>query len=281
MPLPGKARVQAAGRGDGEVARVELERGTRADLTEVTGPVVRHARPEDGAGIGAGVCVCEERAQGEPESRHERNRHPGAEPQLGRAHTVHAVRLRSIGLVARSIEPNELEAGGAQLHVKNRGKERSPELTRRVHAVRGRAGCVSDLAEEARAGGQGVEPVAGVTDPHPDEESDVGSIARAPERHRLRSPGVRATLRGHFARHRGDAGEQAASAAKPDTSALRVHLQAAHNAMWKAHWAMIASAAQARGVLTDAQLVKMQSWADSMQAWMQQHRQMMKPGESH
>src|SRR5437868_9780260 len=76
-------------------------------------------------------------------------------------------------------------------------------------------------------------------------------------------------------------GEQAASAAKPDTSALRVHLQAAHNAMWKAHWAMIASAAQARGVLTDAQLVKMQTWADSMQAWMQQHRQMMKPGESH
>src|SRR5438105_12463547 len=215
MPLPGKARVQAAGRGDREVARVELERGARADLTEVTGPVVRPARPEDRAGVGAGVCVSEERAQGEPESRHERNRHPGAEPQLGRAHAVHAVRLRSIGLVARSIEPNELEAGGAQLHVKNRGKERSPELTRRVHAVRGRAGCVSDLAEEARAGGQGVEPVAGVTDPHPDEESDVGSIARAPERHRLRSPGVRATLRGHFARHRGDAGEQRESMGHP------------------------------------------------------------------
>jgi hypothetical protein len=50
--------------------------------------------------------------------------------------------------------------------------------------------------------------------------------------------------------------------------------------MWKAHWAMIASAAQARGVLTDAQLVKMQTWADSMQTWIEQHRQMMRPGES-
>jgi len=76
-------------------------------------------------------------------------------------------------------------------------------------------------------------------------------------------------------------GEQAANAATLDTSALKVHFEAAHNAMWKAHWAMITSAAQARAVLTEAQLSKMQTWADSMQTWTQQHRQMMKPGESH
>ncbi len=72
--------------------------------------------------------------------------------------------------------------------------------------------------------------------------------------------------------------EQAANAPKPDTSALKVHFQAAHNAMGQAHWAMLASAAQARAVLTDAQRAKVQVWADSMQAWMQQHRQMMQPG---
>src|SRR5207253_3074495 len=57
--------------------------------------------------------------------------------------------------------------------------------------------------------------------------------------------------------------------------------QTMDNAMWKAHWAMITSAAQARAVLTEAQLSKMQTWADSMQTWTQQHRQMMKPGELH
>lgn len=72
--------------------------------------------------------------------------------------------------------------------------------------------------------------------------------------------------------------EQTANAPKPDTSALKVHFQAAHNAMGKAHWAMLASAAQARAVLTDAQRAKVQVWADSMQVWMQQHRQMMQPG---
>ena len=75
--------------------------------------------------------------------------------------------------------------------------------------------------------------------------------------------------------------EQAADAAAPDTSALKVHFQAAHTAMGKAHWAMLASAAQARAVLSDAQRTKVQVWADSMQAWMQQHRQMMPPGRPH
>jgi hypothetical protein len=75
--------------------------------------------------------------------------------------------------------------------------------------------------------------------------------------------------------------EQAANGPKPDTTALKVHFQAAHNAMGNAHWAMLASAAQARTVLTQAQLAKVQAWADSMQAWTQQHRQMMSPAGPH
>src|SRR2546422_919898 len=43
-------------------------------------------------------------------------------------------------------------------------------------------------------------------------------------------------------------GEQAANAVKLDTSALKIHFEAAHNAMWKAHWAMITSAAHAHMV---------------------------------
>ena len=75
--------------------------------------------------------------------------------------------------------------------------------------------------------------------------------------------------------------EQAANAAKPDTAALKVHFQAAHSAMGKAHWAMLSTAAQARAVLTDAQRAKVQAWADSMQTWMQQHRGMMNPNRPH
>ena len=75
--------------------------------------------------------------------------------------------------------------------------------------------------------------------------------------------------------------EQVAGAPKPDTSALKLHFQAAHNAMGKAHWAMLASAVQARAVLTDAQRVRVQAWADSMQAWAEQHRKMMRPDRSH
>ncbi len=75
--------------------------------------------------------------------------------------------------------------------------------------------------------------------------------------------------------------ETAANAPHPDTSALKTHFQAAHAAMGKAHWAMLASATQARAVLTDAQRTKVQVWADSMQAWMKQHRQMMNPAQPH
>ena len=74
---------------------------------------------------------------------------------------------------------------------------------------------------------------------------------------------------------------QSANAAAPDTSALKTHFQAAHDAMGKAHWAMLASAAQARAILTEAQRTKMHVWADSMRAWMQQHHQMMNPNRPH
>jgi len=75
--------------------------------------------------------------------------------------------------------------------------------------------------------------------------------------------------------------EHAASAATLDTAALKAHFEAAHAAMGKAHWAMLVSAAQARAVLTDAQRAKVQTWADSMQAWARQHRQMMNPSRPH
>ena len=71
--------------------------------------------------------------------------------------------------------------------------------------------------------------------------------------------------------------EQAANAARPDTAELKTHFQAAHKAMGKAHWTMLVSSAQARGVLTDAQRAKVQTWADSMQAWTEHHRKMMNP----
>src|SRR5712691_1298066 len=44
----------------------------------------------------------------------------------------------------------------------------------------------------------------------------------------------------------------AMAAAAPDTTQLRVHFQAMQAAMAKAHWAMLAAAAQVRALLTDA-----------------------------
>jgi hypothetical protein len=73
---------------------------------------------------------------------------------------------------------------------------------------------------------------------------------------------------------------QAADAPTPDTSALKIHFQAAHAAMGQAHWLSLAAAVQAKAALNDAQRTKVTVWADSMQAWMQQHRQMMKPSRS-
>ena len=75
--------------------------------------------------------------------------------------------------------------------------------------------------------------------------------------------------------------QQAAAGPTPDTVALKTHFEAAHAAMGKAHWLALVSAVQAKAVLTDAQRTKVKVWADSMQAWMEQHRQMMQPHESH
>ena len=74
---------------------------------------------------------------------------------------------------------------------------------------------------------------------------------------------------------------EVATAVQPDPVALKTHFQAGYNAMGTAHWAMLTSAVQARTVLTDAQRTKMQAWADSMQAWGQQHRKMMHPERTH
>src|SRR2546425_5624098 len=74
--------------------------------------------------------------------------------------------------------------------------------------------------------------------------------------------------------------QQAAAGPSPDTVALKTHFEAAHAAMGKAHWLSLVSAVQAKAVLNDAQRTKLKAWADSMQAWMQQHRHMMKPRES-
>jgi Spy/CpxP family protein refolding chaperone len=73
----------------------------------------------------------------------------------------------------------------------------------------------------------------------------------------------------------------AAEAAAPDTAAVKTHFQAAHVAMGRARWLAIRSALEARALLSDPQRTKLKAWADSMQAWMEQHRQMMKPSPSH
>jgi Spy/CpxP family protein refolding chaperone len=75
--------------------------------------------------------------------------------------------------------------------------------------------------------------------------------------------------------------QTAAEAASPDTAAVKTHFQAAHVAMGRARWLAIRSALEARALLSDPQRTKLKAWADSMQAWMEQHRQMMKPSPSH
>lgn len=58
---------------------------------------------------------------------------------------------------------------------------------------------------------------------------------------------------------------QAFQGASPDTGALRVHFDAVHGAMGKAHWAMLSAAAQARAALTDAQRQKVDAWVNAME----------------
>src|SRR6266576_1240673 len=76
-----------------------------------------------------------------------------------------------------------------------------------------------------------------------------------------------------FKTHMG-AVSQAFQTAAPDTTALRPHFEAAHSAMGKAHWAMVAAAAQSRAVLTDAQRQTVDAWVTMMQQRIQQEHTM-------
>ena len=77
-----------------------------------------------------------------------------------------------------------------------------------------------------------------------------------------------------------DALAQAMQAAAPDTSAVKLHFQAAHAAMGKAHWVMLAAAAQAKAVLTDEQRGRVNGWVDAMQMHQMQMGQ-PRPDERH
>jgi hypothetical protein len=61
-----------------------------------------------------------------------------------------------------------------------------------------------------------------------------------------------------------DALAQTFQSASPDTAALRLHFQGAHAAMGKAHWTMLAAAAQAKAVLSDEQRARVERWASAM-----------------
>jgi hypothetical protein len=61
-----------------------------------------------------------------------------------------------------------------------------------------------------------------------------------------------------------DALAQAFQGAAPDTAAVKQHFQVAHAAMGKAHWTMLAAAAQAKAVLTDEQRARVERWASTM-----------------
>lgn len=67
------------------------------------------------------------------------------------------------------------------------------------------------------------------------------------------------------AKTHGEALAKTMQANAPDTSAVRLHYQAAHAAMGNAHWVMLKAAAQARGLLTDAQRGRVDGWVDSRQ----------------
>lgn len=68
------------------------------------------------------------------------------------------------------------------------------------------------------------------------------------------------------AKTHGEALAKTMQASAPDTAAARLHFQAAHAAMGTAHWVMLKAAAQARGLLTDAQRGRVDGWVDSRQA---------------
>ncbi len=62
-----------------------------------------------------------------------------------------------------------------------------------------------------------------------------------------------------------DALVQAMQASAPDTGAVRLHFQAAHAAMGKAHFTMLNAAAQAKAMLTDEQRGRVNGWVDAME----------------
>jgi LTXXQ motif family protein len=53
--------------------------------------------------------------------------------------------------------------------------------------------------------------------------------------------------------------------AAPDTTQLKPHFLAIEAAMTKDHWATLAAATQARGLLTDVQRARVDGWADAME----------------
>lgn len=73
---------------------------------------------------------------------------------------------------------------------------------------------------------------------------------------------------------------KAMEAAAPDTVQVKTHFQAAQAAMGRAHWSMLSAAAQARGILTDAQRGRVDGWADMMQGQMGQMMPMMRQHEN-
>lgn len=77
-----------------------------------------------------------------------------------------------------------------------------------------------------------------------------------------------------------DALAQAMQVAAPDTSVVKLHFHAAHAAMGKAHWVMLAAAAQAKAVLTAEQRGRVNGWVDAMQMHQMQMGQ-PRPDERH
>src|SRR5207244_5318023 len=103
---------------------------------------------------------------------------------------IGAVCPRAVGLVADSIEPDELESGGPERDVERRRWPPGPEFRGDVHAVAARGRGVLRLGEGAGRRRQGVEAVSRVDDPCTEEQADIGSIASAERRYRPRPPGV-------------------------------------------------------------------------------------------
>jgi len=83
------------------------------------------------------------------------------------------------------------------------------------------------------------------------------------------------------ARNHMEALKQTLAANAPDTAAARRHFQGAHDAMGRAHWTMLAAAAQAKAALTDAQRGRVEGWVDAMEMHerMQMGPRPMQPGQ--